>query len=162
MKKIDNTKKKEEVNLNKSQKLDKKEIIYSAIVEKELLHNWLVQREQLKTLKELEKTMKDLTEVLTEFRDHQFLEIHKSKRKIILYNLSLGMLFAIWTVLGLMFLSWSTYHIFKDSTEIRNIINNQLKVRQFDLQEIKDKAKENSNEKHWSWANLISTGSSLK
>lgn len=162
MKKIDNTKQKEEADLKKSQKLDKKEIIYSAIVEKELLHNWLVQREQLKTLKELEKTMKDMTEVLKEFRDHQFLEIHKSKWKIILYNLSLGMLFAIWTVLGLMFLSWSTYHIFKDSTEIRNIINNQLRVRQFDLQEIKDKAKSDTTEKVWSWKNIIDTGSIKK
>lgn len=74
----------------KSQKqFNKQEIIYSAIVEKELLHNGLVQREQLKTLRELNETMKTLTVILQDFERHEFLEIHKSKWKIILYNISL-------------------------------------------------------------------------
>lgn len=118
----------------------KQEIIYSAIVEKELLHNWLVQREQLKTLKELNSTIKDLTVILQEFEKHQFMTIHKSKLKIALYNLALWMLFAIWTVLGLIFLSWSTYHFFKDSEQLKWIINKQLEMRQFDLNGIKKDA----------------------
>ncbi|EKE29850.1 MAG: hypothetical protein ACD_2C00088G0015 [uncultured bacterium (gcode 4)] len=122
-------------------KMNKQEIIYSAIVEKELLHNWLVQREQLKTLKELNDTMKDMTIVLKQFENHQFLEIHKSKWKMVLYNLSLWMLFAIGTVLWLMMLSWSTYHFFKDSPALKSAVENQLKLRQFDIQNIKDKIK---------------------
>ncbi|EKE28426.1 MAG: hypothetical protein ACD_3C00060G0006 [uncultured bacterium (gcode 4)] len=122
-------------------KMNKQEIIYSAVVEKELLHNWLVQREQLRTLKELNDTMKEMTLVLKQFENHQFLEIHRSKWKIMLYNLSLWMLFAIWTVLWLMLLSWSTYHFFKDSPAIKSAIENQLKMRQFDIQNIKDKVK---------------------
>ena len=126
----------------KSKQNLKKEIIYSAIVEKELLHNWLVQREQLKTLKELNEAIKNLTIILNEFEKHEFLSIHKSKWKIALYNLALGMLFAIWTVFGLMFLSWSTYHFFKDSEALKNIVNSQLNNRQFNIESIKEKANE--------------------
>lgn len=120
---------------------EKKKTLEISFVEKELLHNSLVQREQLKTLKELNNTIKDLTGILKDFESHQFLEIHKSKRKIALYNLSLGMLFAIWTVLWLLILSWSTYHFFKDSTEIKWLIDSQLKLRQFNVQDIKEKVK---------------------
>ena len=130
----------------KEKKMKKQEIVYSAIVEKELLHNWLVQREQLKTLKELNSTVKELTFVLKEFETHQFLEIHKSKWKILLYNLSLWILFAIWTVLWFMILSWTTYHFFKDSEALKNLVDSQLKIRQFDVEEIKDKAKEKGKE----------------
>lgn len=133
--------KNEKTTSDSSKKMKKQEIIYSAVVEKELLHNWLVQREQLKTLKELNIAIKDLTEILKMFETHQFLEIHKHKWKIVLYNLSLWMLFAIWTVLWLLLLSWSTYHFFKDSTALKNAIDNQLKIRQFNVQDIKDKIK---------------------
>jgi hypothetical protein len=40
-----------------------------------------------------------------------------------------------------MTLSWSTYHFFKDSPAIKSAIENQLKMRQFDIQNIKDKVK---------------------
>ncbi|MDD2566176.1 MAG: hypothetical protein PHZ26_02620 [Candidatus Gracilibacteria bacterium] len=133
--------KNEKTTNDSSKKMKKQEIIYSAIVEKELLHNGLVQREQLKTLKELNNTIKDLTEILKVFETHQFLEIHKHKWKIVLYNLSLGMLFAIGTVLGLLLLSWSTYHFFKDSTALKDVIDSQLKIRQFSVQDIKEKVK---------------------
>lgn len=125
-----------------AKKIKKQEIIYSAIVEKELLHNWLVQKEQLKTLKELNVAIKELIDILKVFETHEFLTIHKSKWKIALYNLSLWMLFAIWTVLWLLFLSWSTFHFFKDSEALKNIVNNQLSSRQFNVQEIKEKADE--------------------
>lgn len=127
-------------NANKK-RFEKKEIIYSAIVEKELLHNWLVQREQLKTLKELNSTIKELTDIIKEFETHQFLEIHRSKWKIMLYNLSLWILFAIWTVLWLLLLSWFTYHFVKDSTTLKNVVDDQLKIRQFNINEIKDRVK---------------------
>jgi len=119
----------------------KKKIIETSFVEKELLNNSLVQKEQLKTLKELNTTIQDLTNILKDFENNQFLEIHRSKRKIALYNLSLWMLFAIWTVLGLLILSWSTYHFFKDSSEIKGFIDSQLKIRQFNIQDIKEKVK---------------------
>ena len=41
-----------------------------------------------------------------------------------------------------MLLSWSTYHFFKDSPAIKDAIENQLKIRQFDIQNIKDKVKD--------------------
>lgn len=123
------------------EKKGKKKIIETSFVEKELLNNSLVQKEQLKTLKELNTTIQDLTNILKDFENHQFLEIHRSKRKIALYNLSLWMLFAIWTVLGLLILSWSTYHFFKDSSEIKGFIDSQLKIRQFNIQDIKEKVK---------------------
>ncbi|EKE27012.1 MAG: hypothetical protein ACD_4C00086G0003 [uncultured bacterium (gcode 4)] len=120
-------------------KFEKKEIIYSAIIEKELLHNGLVQREQLKTLKEVNETMKGLTSVLKEFERHEFLTIHKSKWKIALYNFSLWILFAIWTVFWLFLVSWFTYHFIKDSEILKNIVDNQLKIRQFNIQDIRSK-----------------------
>lgn len=123
------------------EKKNNKKIIETSFVEKELLNNSLVQKEQLKTLKELNTTIQDLTGILKDFENHQFLEIHRSKRKIALYNLSLWMLFAIWTVLGLLILSWSTYHFFKDSSEIKGFIDSQLKIRQFNIQDIKEKVK---------------------
>lgn len=128
-------------NIESQKVFNKQEIIYSAIVEKELLHNWIVQRELLKTTKELNATLNWLTIFLKEFEKHEFLKIHKSKWKIALYNLILWVLFAIWTVFWLMFLSWSTYHFLKDSPEIKNIIQSQLNLRQFNIQEIKDKVK---------------------
>ena len=137
---------------NEEKKLKKNEIIYSAIVEKELLHNWLVQREQLKTLKELNTTMKELTGVLKDFEQHQFLEIHRSKWKLALYNISLWILFAIWTVLGLLLLSWFTYHFLKDSQAIKNVVDSQLKLRQFNIDDIKDKVKEEIKMEWNSWS----------
>lgn len=122
-------------------KKDKEEVIKKAFEEKENLHADMVQREQLKTLKELNSTVQNLTEVLKEFENHEFISIHKSKWKIALYNLSLWMLFAIGTVFWLLFLSWSTYHFFKDSSTIKWFIDSQLKMRQFDMQEIKEKVK---------------------
>lgn len=119
----------------------KESVIGSSIVEKEELHADMVQREQLKTLKELNWTVQNLTSILKEFENHQFMTIHRSKWKIALYNLSLGMLFAIGTVMWLLFLSWSTYHFFKDSSEIKWFIDSQLKMRQFSVQDIKEKVK---------------------
>ena len=94
----------------------------------------------LRTLKDLNKTMSDLTAVIQSVEQHQFLELHKKKWKIAVYNLALGMLFAIGTVLGLLFLSWSTYHFFKDSTALKSIVDKQLELRNFNLGEIKENA----------------------
>lgn len=120
---------------------NKQEVLSSSKTEKDSLHAEMVQREQLKTLIELNTTVKNLTDVLKEFENHQFMTIHRSKLKIALYNLSLGMLFAIGTVLWLLLLSWSTYHFFKDSAEIKWFIDSQLKMRQFNVQDIKEKVK---------------------
>lgn len=119
----------------------KQSVLEGSKAEKDNLHAEMVQREQLKTLIELNSTVKDLTNVLKEFENHQFMSIHKSKRKIALYNLTMWMLFAIWTVFWLLLLSWSTYHFFKDSTEIKWFIDGQLKMRQFNVQDIKEKVK---------------------
>ena len=93
VKKATTTSKKKEIP-----SFNKQEIIYSAIVEKELLHNGMVQREMLRTLKDLSKTMGNLTTVIQSVEQHQFLEMHKKKWKMGLYNIAMGMLFAIGTV----------------------------------------------------------------
>lgn len=137
------TNKKEKIDSDK--KFMKQEIVYNAIVEKELLHNGLVQREMLKTLKDLNETMKDSTIVLKNLEKHQFLQLHRSTFKIIIYNLAQWMLFAIWTVLWLLFLSWLTYNFLKDSGAIQNIVEKQLNIRQFNVTDIKEKIKEELN-----------------
>ena len=139
-------------------KFNKQEIIYSAIVEKELLHNGLVQRETLKTLKELNATVANLTAIIQSLEQHQFLTIHRKKWKIVLYNLSMGILFAIGTVFGLLLLSWSTYIFFKDSPQIKDIIDSQLKLRHFDLSEIKAKAEQDTQDVPQDISTKTSTG----
>jgi heme/copper-type cytochrome/quinol oxidase subunit 2 len=66
--------------------------------------------------------------------------MHKRKWKVVLYNIAMWMLFAIGTVLGLFLLSWSTFHFFKDSTTLKNIIENQLKLRNIDIWQMKEDA----------------------
>lgn len=51
------------------------------------------------------------------------------------------MLFAFGTVFGLVFLSWMTYTFFKDSEVLRGVVDNQLKMRRLDFNEIKEKAR---------------------
>lgn len=51
------------------------------------------------------------------------------------------MLFAIGTVFGLVLLSWLTFNFFKDSEILTQIVQNQLKVRQFDIGGIREKVK---------------------
>lgn len=82
------------------QKIQEKNTIKEvSFVEKELLLNSLTQQELLKTTKDLNKTIKELTKTLKILEGHEYLMIHKSKWKLIGYNISLGMLFAIGTVL---------------------------------------------------------------
>jgi D-serine deaminase-like pyridoxal phosphate-dependent protein len=70
-------------------KFNKQEIIYSAIVEKELLHNGMVQRETLKTLKDLNATMSELTLVVKSVEQHQFFILHQKKWKVAVYNIAM-------------------------------------------------------------------------
>lgn len=112
-----------------------------SFVEKELLLNSLTQRELLSTTKDLNKTIKELTETLHLIEKHEYLSLHKSTWKLIAYNIMLGMLFAIGTVLGFLVLSWLTFNFFKDSIILNQFVQNQLKSRQFDIGIIKEKAK---------------------
>lgn len=112
-----------------------------SFVEKELLLNSLTQQELLKTTKGLDKTIKELTKTLKILERHEYLTLHKSKWKLIGYNIFLGMLFAVGTVFGLVLLSWLTFNFFKDSTILNQIIQNQLKMRQLDVGEIREKVK---------------------
>lgn len=70
-----------------------------SFVEKELLLNSLTQQELLKTTKELNGTLKELTKTLKVLERHEYLQLHKNKWKLIGYNILLGILFAIGTVL---------------------------------------------------------------
>ncbi|MDD2487817.1 MAG: hypothetical protein PHS92_05635 [Candidatus Gracilibacteria bacterium] len=118
---------------------EKNEVLQLSFIEKEMLHNSIVQKELLKTIRELNETIQENTCVLKNIEKHEFLSIHKSKWKIVLYNLTLGILFALGTVLGLFLLSWLTYNFFKDSIVLKNIVDNQLNMRQFNLQDIKER-----------------------
>lgn len=44
-----------------------------------------------------------------------------------------------------------TYTFFKDSEVLKGIVDNQLKIRQFDLKEIKDKAKTDADKINENW-----------
>ena len=120
---------------------EKKIIKEVSFIEKELLLNSLTQQELLKTTKDLNKTIKELTKTLKVLEKHEFLTLHKSKWKLIGYNIALGMLFAIGTVCGFLVLSWLTFNFFKDSTILNQFVQNQLKMRQFDIGDIREKVK---------------------
>ena len=124
------------------QKTTEKNIIKEvSFVEKELLLNSLTQQELLKTTRDLNGTIKELTNTLKNLERHEYLTLHKNKWKLIAYNIFLGMLFAIGTVCGFLFLSWLTFNFFKDSTILNQFVQNQLKMRQFDIGDIKEKIK---------------------
>lgn len=118
------------------QKIQEKNIVKEvSFVEKELLLNSLTQQELLKTTKDLNKTIKELTKTLKILEGHEYLTLHKNKWKLIAYNIFLGMLFAIGTVFGFLLLSWLTFNFFKDSAILNQFIQNQLKMRQFNIGE---------------------------
>lgn len=119
---------------------EKKEILKESFVDKELLNASLVQRELMGTIEILNENLKALNRTLILIREHEFVEFHKSKWKIFAHQILLGMLFAFGTVFGLIFLSWASYNVFKDSAILRDIVQSQLKMRNFDLTDIKDKA----------------------
>lgn len=110
-----------------------------SFVEKELLLNSMTQKELLKTTMDLNKTIKELTRTLKTLEQHEYLTLHKNKWKLIAYNIFLGMLFAIGTVFGLVLLSWLTFNFFKDSAILTQIVQSQLKARQFDLGGMREK-----------------------
>ena len=56
-------------------------------------------KQSTKTQKELTKQLSELTNAIKLISEHEFTQIHRSKWRIFLYQLSLGMLFAIGTVL---------------------------------------------------------------
>jgi len=86
-------------SISETKTSEKKIIKEVSFVEKGLLLNSLTQQELLKTTKDLNKTIKELTKTLKVLEKHEFLTLHKNKWKLIGYNILLGMLFAIGTVL---------------------------------------------------------------
>jgi hypothetical protein len=123
----------------------KTETLKDTFIGKELLQASVVQRELTKGLHDLNANLKTLDSTLNLIREHEFVEFHKSKWKIFAYQILLGILFAIGTVFGLAILSWMTYTFFKDSEILKGVVNNQLKMRQFDFKEIRDRAIEDVN-----------------
>lgn len=111
-----------------------------SFVEQELLVASVVQRELMATIKELNTQIGILNNTINLVREHEFVELHKSKWRIIAYQIALGILFAIGTVLGLAIFSWATYTFFKDNEILRQIVDKQLSNRNFNLSEIRDRA----------------------
>lgn len=111
-----------------------------SFVEQELLVASVVQKELMTTIKELNAQIGILNHTINLVREHEFVELHKSKWRIIAYQIALGILFAIGTVLGLALFSWATYTFFKDNEILRQIVDKQLSNRNFNLSEIRDRA----------------------
>lgn len=120
--------------------VEKNDILKESFVEKELLNASLVQRELMATIEVLNDNLKALNATLMLIREHEFVELHKSKWRIIAYQIALGILFAIGTVVGLALISWSTYTFFKDNEILRQIVDKQLNSRNFNLSEIRERA----------------------
>lgn len=74
-------------------------VIKESFIEQELLNASVVQKELMSTIKELNSELKSLNGALKLIQEHEFIHLHRSKWRIIAYNLSLGILFAIGTVL---------------------------------------------------------------
>ena len=81
--------------------------------------------------------LKEIKEILILLDSHGIVKLHKNKFYLIIYNISLGILFAIGTVLWLFLISWFTFLFLKDSTIIKDIIDNQLKMRYIDIKNIR-------------------------
>lgn len=123
-------------------KREKSEALRDSFVEKELIQASIIQRELVKGVRELNDNLKTLDSTLNMIREHEFVEIHKSRWKILAYQILWGIMFAVGTVMGFLMLSWMTYTFFKDSEILKTFIDNQLKMRQFDLKGIREKAME--------------------
>ena len=129
------------VNSKKAPASDtKKNVLKESFLEKELLHASVVQRELMGSIHELNTQMSTLNETLNLIRVHAFVDLHKSKWSIVIYQILLGILFAIGTVMGLALISWSTYTFFKDNEILRQIVEKQLSSRNFNFDDIKTRA----------------------
>ena len=137
----------------------KAETLQETFIGKELLQASVVQRELVRDLRDLNANLQSLDQTLNLIREHEFVEFHKSKWKIFAYQILLGILFAIGTVLGLALFSWMTYTFFKDTEALKTIIDNQLKLRQFDFKEIRQRAINSQENSHPETD--VKTGSSL-
>jgi hypothetical protein len=123
----------------------KKAIIKKSFIEQELLNASVVQKELMMSIRDLNSQLGILNVTLNLIREHEFVELHKSKWRIVIYQLCLGILFAVGTVLGLALISWATYTFFKDNEILRQIVDKQLSTRNFNLWEIKDRAVKDAN-----------------
>lgn len=110
-----------------------------------------IQGKLLKTLENLNKNIEENNKTLKNIEKHEFLNIHRSKLRMALYNIYMWILFAVWTVLWLFLISWFTYHFIKDSETLKWIVENQLKIRQFSIQDIKDKIKSEIKNESSTW-----------
>jgi hypothetical protein len=128
------------MSLKQSPAFTREKIIKESFIEQELLNASVVQKELMRSLQELNGQMGVLNHTLTLIREHEFVELHKSKWRIITYQILLGILFAIGTVLGLALFSWTTYTFFKDSEILRQIVDKQLDSRNFNITGIREKA----------------------
>lgn len=90
----------------------------------------------------LHTSLESLTSVLGRIEKHEFVRLHKNRLRIFLYQIFLGISFAIGTVCGLLLLSWFSYLFLKDSQTVQAIVNGQLQARHFDLQDMQSKIKE--------------------
>ena len=140
----------------------KKKIMKESFVEQELLGASVVQKELMATIRDLNTQLGTLNTTLNLIREHEFVEFHKSKWRIIAYQIALGMLFAIGTVVGLASISWATYTFFKDNEILRQIVDKQLESRNFNFTEIRNRATKDAGGTVKVPGNAVSTGSFIQ
>ncbi|HRI36088.1 MAG TPA: hypothetical protein PK765_03330 [bacterium] len=85
-----------------------------------------------------------LSMLAEEIRQHELMKQGRSRMRAFLYQIMLGIAFAVGTVFGLVLLSWVTLHYFQDSQMLRDIIERQLDIRNFNIERFREEAKEGS------------------
>lgn len=90
-------------------------------------------RKQERSLARIDGSLRDIAE-------RGIPERRPSRAQAFLHQILLGMLFAMGTVLGLALMSWLTYTYFRDSEVIRQIIEDQLRIRNFDFDRLREGA----------------------
>lgn len=91
--------------------------------------------------RETREGLASLELMASDLREHELMKQGRSRTRAFLYNVMLGMGFAVGTVLGLVLLSWLTLHYFQDSAILRDVIRRQLEIRNFDLDRLREEAK---------------------
>jgi hypothetical protein len=106
-------------------------------------HNRLLRSIERNTRASRDEVAK-LAMLAEDLREHELIKQGRSRLRAFAYNIMLGVAFALGTVLGLVMLSWMTFHYFQDSPILRDVIQRQLQIRNFDFDRLREEAAKSS------------------